>query len=99
MHMAVFRQSKENIDREKISTFKGPLLYSSLLNCCQKNIVNTKINWNQTKINEWTFYFLFFTFYLHPTRWCNNCGIVLAKKKTKKTHTDNRKSGSRLDEN
>ena len=52
MHMAVFRQSKENIDREKISTFKGPLLYSSLLNCCQKNIVNTKINWNQTKINE-----------------------------------------------
>ena len=47
--------------------------------------VNTKINCNQSHINERTFHFLFFTIYLHFASWSNNCsGVGLAKETTQK---------------
>ena len=56
--------------------------------------VNTKINCNQSHINEWTFHFLFFTIYLHFANWSNDCSDVgLAKE----NNAEDMKSVSKFD--
>ena len=52
MHVVIYDHSEENTDREKFSTFKGPLLYGFLLNQCQNIKVDTKLNCNQIHINQ-----------------------------------------------
>ena len=80
MHVVIYDHSEENTDREKFSTFKGPLLYGFLLNQCQKIKVDTKLNCNQIYINQWTVYILYFTFYLH---FQNNCSCAALPKEEK----------------